>query len=171
MEDLNNEAEHGPIPPDLHSFLTGGPFRTCTVCGCGLTNAGLYEIQKVYRGSEVVFEMALCQTCSEGLSREFSKESIDALKGFLVSSFQPSPETRQCHFCAFPRALANGYTLVGACRAETLLLPLIVLCDTCGEKLQSLLSKKTRACQDDFIQNNFPGVPADVDFSPTLGVV
>jgi len=115
--------------------------------------------------------MALCETCGEIFSREFSKESVEALEGFLASSFQPSPETRHCHFCGFPRPLQKGYTMIGACRAEALLLPLIVLCDTCGEKLQSRLSKKTRDCQEDFIRDNFPGVPADVDFSPTLGVV
>ena len=167
----SNTEGLGPIPPALYSFLLQRPFRQCTVCSCDLTSGCFYEIQKVYRGDEVVFEMALCQTCGESLAQEFSKESIDALKNFLASSFQPSQGTRSCHFCDFPQQPAKGYTLVGACRAEALLLPPILLCATCSEKLQSELSQKTRDRQEEFVRDNFPGVPADVDFSPTPGVV
>ncbi len=156
------------IPSELHSFYDKGPFRSCTVCGGDLSSGCLYEIQKVYRGKEVIFEMAICQTCGEAICQEFSEESMAAMKGFLLSSFKPSRETCHCHFCGFPRPLSSGYTLVAACRASALIVPAIVLCDRCGEKLQARLSKKTKESQEDFIRNNFPGVPAEMDLNPTF---
>ncbi len=161
-------AQHIIIPSELHSAYERGPFRKCSVCSVDLSSAGLYELQKVYRGKEVVFEMAVCQKCAEATAREFSEESMDALKGFLLSNFKPARETVHCHFCGFPRALTSGYTIVGACKASCLLVPPIVLCDRCSEKLQAGLSRKTREAQQDFVENNFPGVPADMDLNPTF---
>ena len=71
----------------------------------------LYEIQKVYQGDRVIFEMALCQHCGEQICQEFSEESMEALKGFLLSHFRPSSEACHCHFCGFPRALLKRMTL------------------------------------------------------------
>jgi hypothetical protein len=157
------------IPKELHSFSERGPFRKCSACSVDLLKGCTYEIQKVYRDREVIFEMALCMTCGEGLSKEFSEESMEALKGFLLSSFRPSEDSCHCHFCGYPRPLTTGYTLVGTCRSQSLLMPALVLCQACGDKLQNRLSRKTREAQDDFIRQNFPGVPADLDMSPVLG--
>lgn len=175
--DRNDEAHVRPletsrpirIPLELHSFSEKGPFRVCTVCKEDLSKGCLYEIQKIYRGKEVVFEMAVCRTCGEVVCKEFSEESLEALKGFLLSSFKPSPETCHCHFCGFPRPLISGYTLVAACCAGSLVAPAIILCDHCGEKLQSKLSPKMREAIDAFIRKNFPGVPPDLDLNPSFG--
>jgi hypothetical protein len=158
----------GPIPAELHSAYERGPFRVCVHCSEVLTDGRVYEIQKVFRGQEVVFEMAVCHNCGEKMSREFSEESLERVQSFLVNSFKPSPKPEHCHFCGFPRGLFENYTFVGVCRETSLILPSIVMCDSCSEKLQELLSKKTRDIQDDFVRDHFPGVPADLDLSPTL---
>jgi hypothetical protein len=161
-----------PIPAELHSVYEGGPFRVCSVCSFPLGAGCLYEIQKVFRRDRVVFEMALCQHCGEKLCREFSRESTEALKGFLLSNFRPSPESCHCHFCGFPRVLfREGLTLIGACQESSLILPPIVLCGKCEEALQGRISQKTRAVQEDFVRQNFPGVPCDLDLNPTFGGV
>jgi len=159
-----------PIPVSLHSAYEEGPFTKCTVCRKPLDQLGLYEIQKVHRGSEVVFETAICNLCGEELIRELSQESLDAMKGFLLcSEFKPTQECDHCHFCGFPRALFSNFTVVGACQESSLLLPQILMCEKCSESLNERLSRKTREVQGDFIQDNFPGVPADLDLSPSLG--
>lgn len=163
------QAKRVLIPPELHSVFEKGPFKSCCVCSVDLGCGCLYELQKVYRGKEVVFEMAVCQKCAEVVSKEFSEESMEALKSFLLSNFKPSSETTQCNFCGIPRALASGYAIVGACKLTYLLSHALVLCDRCNEQLVSVLSKKTRDAQEEFMRNNFPGVPADLDLSPTLG--
>ncbi len=158
-----------PIPPNLHSVYEGGPFSTCTVCSESLTDGRFYEIQKVYHGTECIFEMSVCHTCGETIARDFSEASLEAIKGFLICNFKPTREPHHCHFCGLPRSLFKNYTIVGACSEASLVFPSIVMCEKCSEGLQERLSQKTKEIQGDFMQDHFPGVPADFDLSPTLG--
>ena len=173
------DQEHYPIPVELHSVYESGPFTRCTICTCPLDvdhfiggkdadGHAVYEIQKVFRGSDVLFEMAICRGCGEQVAKEFSEESIKAMKGFLLSNFKPDNEACHCHFCGFPLALLEGWTMVGACRKDRLVFPPIILCEPCSESLQQRLSRKTRDVQDEFVRDHFPGVPADLDFSPSV---
>ena len=162
-----------PIPDLLHSVYEKGPFRTCCMCGHVLTDGRLYEIQKVYRGKEAIFEMAICHGCGEGVACEFSRESMENMKKFFLANFRPSPEPSHCHFCGFPRALVPNFTIVGMCKEHSILLPSVIMCEKCSERLQEKLSRKTREAQGDFIRDNFPGVPEglDVSPSPSLGLL
>ncbi len=155
-----------PIPDLLHSVYEKGPFRACCMCGHHLADGRLYEIQKVFRGKEAIFEMAICHGCGEDVAREFSQESMENMKQFLVANFRPSPEPSHCHFCGFPRALVHDFTIVGMCRQTSLLLPSIIMCEKCSERLQGKLSRKTREAQGDFVRDHFPGVPEGLDVSP-----
>lgn len=157
------------IPSELHSEYERGPFHACTVCRGNLADGRLYQVQKVVRGKETVFEMAMCEGCALGLCEELPEDALQALKGFFIASFKPSPECCHCHFCELPRPLAKSYTIAGICRKELLILPAIVLCDRCAETLQARISKATRAVQDDFIRSTFPGVPADLGLVSSLG--
>lgn len=159
-------GQERPIPSELHSVYQSGPFTHCSICSQALDH--FYEIQKVCRGSEIVLEMALCRTCCEKVGKEFSKESVEAMKGFLLSNFQPDEDSTHCHFCAFPRNLLRGWTLLGACRDSHLVFPMIVVCESCSENLQERLSPSTRDIQDAFVRDHFPGVPADLDLSPNV---
>ena len=159
------------IPEELHSFYEEGLFKKCTICDKDLEHLGLYEVQKIYRDKEVVFETAICQACGEDLSKEMSLESIEAMKGFMLCNFKPTEEPDHCHFCGIPRAIFDNYTVIGACREISLLLPLIIMCEKCSEHLQEQLSQKTREVQGDFIRDHFPGVPADLDLSPSVGTL
>ncbi len=157
-----------PIPDLLHSAYAEEPFRRCTVCNADLHDGRLYEIQKVFRGKEAIFEMAVCQKCGESVAEEFSEESITRIRRFLTERFRPSSEPEHCHFCGLPRGLFSSFTVVGACQSSALILPTIVMCEPCSEKLQEQLSKKTRDVQADFVRDTFPGVPADLDLSPSF---
>ncbi|MEM7235536.1 MAG: hypothetical protein AAF517_25410, partial [Planctomycetota bacterium] len=136
-----------------------------------LDDCSLYEVQKVLRGSECIFEMAMCQGCGEDLTQEFSEESLKTMKGFLLCNFRPSLADDQCHFCSAPKTAFKNYTLLGVCQGlenlgSSLVFPRIVMCEDCSEGLQQKLSKKTRDIQGDFVRDFFPGIPADMDFSP-----
>jgi len=167
--DLPDPGRPTSIPCELHSAYERGPFKTCTGCSRDLADGCLYQIQKVVRGKETVFEMAICQGCGMRLYEEFSEESLEALKSFFLENFKPSPECSNCHFCGFPRPLAKTYTIVGICQKALLIMPPLVLCDRCSESLQARISKKTRDVQDNFIRSTFPGVPADLDVLTSLG--
>ena len=169
-EETNEDRDAG-TPEELHSFAEEGPFRKCTICDKDLEHLGLYEVQKVYRDKEVIFETAICQACGEDLSREMSSESMETMKGFMLCNFTPTEEPDHCHFCSYPKALFDNFTVIGACRELSLLLPLIIMCEKCSEELQGQLSEKTRDIQGDFIRDHFPGVPADLDLSPSVGTL
>lgn len=165
-----SDFEPRPIPDLLHSAYEEGPFRSCTVCGDVLTDGRLYEIQKVFRGTEAIFEMAICHTCGEGVAREFSEQSMESVRRFLEEHFRPAQEGQHCNFCGFPRGVVQNYTIVGACREHSLVLPSLVMCEKCTERVQEELSQKTRDAHDDFVRDHFPGVPADLDVSPIFGI-
>ena len=171
LPDPSNEDCAAEVPEELHSFSEEGPFKNCTICEKDLEHLGLYEVQKVYRDKEVIFETAICQACGEDLSKEMSRESLEAMKGFMLCNFKPTEEPDHCHFCGFPRALFENFTVIGACRELSLLLPMIIMCEKCSEDLQGQLSRKTRDVQGDFIRDHFPGVPADLDLSPSVGTL
>ena len=160
----------GPIGTEHEDPALNGVTDDDSFQGKKDTNDGqaVYEIQKVFRGSEVLFEMAICRRCGEQVAKEFSEESIEAMKGFLLSNFKPDKDASHCHFCTFPLALLEGWTMVGACKENRLIFPPIILCEPCSENLQQRLSKTTRDVQDEFIRDHFPGVPADLDFSPSV---
>jgi hypothetical protein len=136
-----------------------------------LTDGRLYEIQKVFKGREAIFEMAICHGCGEEVAQEFSNESKENMKKFLVDNFRPAPEPAQCHFCGFPRNLVPNFTIVGMCQKFSLLVPSIIMCEKCTERLQGKLSRKTREAQGDFIKDNFPGVPEGLDVTPSPSLV
>lgn len=159
------------IPSELHSVYEGGPFRTCSICSGDLGDGRSYEVQKVMRGKECIFEMAVCRECGTAVARECSEESLEAMKGFLLCNFKPTREPLHCHFCGFPRSMFESYSIIGACAQESLILPAILMCERCSDALQERLSRKTRETQEDFIRDCFPGVPADLDLAPTFGGV
>ncbi len=166
-KNLKRFLQPQPIPDILHSVYEKGPFKSCCVCGQILTDGRVYEIQKVFRGKEAIFEMAICHGCGEEVAHEFSQESIENMKRFLLENFKPTPEPSHCHFCGFPHRLRVNFTIVGMCQEHSLLVPSIIMCEKCSEQIQEKLSRKTRDVQGDFIRDNFPGVPEGLDVSPT----
>jgi len=170
-ENLPQNLKPQPIPQLLHSVFEKGPFKTCCVCSKVLTDGRLYEIQKVFKGREAIFEMAICHGCGEEVAQEFSNESKENMKKFLVDNFRPAPAPAQCHFCGFPRNLVPNFTIVGMCQKFSLLVPSIIMCEKCTERLQGKLSRKTREAQGHFIKDNFPGVPEGLDVTPSPSLI
>ena len=165
---IENFGSPEPVPELLHSAYDKAAFSSCTICSKSLEACGLYEIQKVFHGTEAVFEMAICQACGEALAREFSEESIASVHRFLLGNYRPSENCQHCNFCGLPRGLIPNFTALGVCRSESLVVPTIIVCERCTEGLQEKLSKKTRDVQGDFIGDHFPGVPEGLDLSPSL---
>lgn len=158
-----------PIPKELHSEYEERPFRTCTRCGETLCDfAEGYQIAKVFRRGEVVFEYALCAPCHTGLVDEFSDESRQALEKFYTESMTAGLGPHTCAICRCERAdLAEPEFTLGAVCHGSELLESLMICATCAEKSNAFISAKTQKIFDDFINDNFPGVPADALPSPT----
>ncbi len=163
-----------PIPQHLFSVFEDGPFSVCSVCDrplCGEDGNRLYEIKKAYRGSNVVFECAICHECGLSLLADYSKESIAAIRKFFAARFKHGLTIFECHFCGKPRnPETSEASVMAVCVGKNLVQPPICMCDPCGEILNSSLSSRTRDVNRGFLRDNFPGIPADKADSPVIAV-
>ena len=161
-----------PIPNIFHSAYLEGPFTRCTGCDKDLQSAScLYEIQKVYKGKEPIFEYALCTECGENLVNEYSQESLAALQQYFIKNYWPSKQEDQCHLCHETIAEETGQerAIMALCKGDQLMIHFI-LCQSCMEAMEELISEKTRKTMGDFIENKFPGIPAEFTPFPMLQV-
>ncbi|MCH2059702.1 MAG: hypothetical protein MK183_03660 [Verrucomicrobiales bacterium] len=168
MDDLSHFPSD-PIPEEFYSEYEERPFLTCTRCGetlCDFTEG--FQIAKVFRRSEVVFEYALCAPCHIGMIDEFSIESRKALEDYYKSNMTPGLGAQQCGICLLERESlpVNEFSLGAACLGSQML-EAFMICSPCMEKSNLLVSKKTQGIWNDFIDNNFPGVPDNAMPCPT----
>lgn len=194
MSSVSGSSGDG-IPPILHSVYANGPFKSCVECETDLAETGLpYAIEKVVRNGEVVFEYALCSSCTMTLVQEFSEESLENIRQYLESEpdaidplvFErmawamhgsddeadtgdgPPPLPPQivdrCRRCGRGDDRFEGeHTVMGLLVGRQLITNINTICGACTEGMEEILSQKTRDLHDDFIERNFPGVPANLD--------
>ena len=163
--DDTDEIEFRPDSPDedllLDSF--GKPFERCVDCGEDL-GLRAHAIERHFRDGECVFEFAICSDCAETGSGELSEDSREALLEFVASRRSQARGPRSCCLCAEARpAEAMGDHSIVAYRIAGLGAAPMMICDSCTEEMQELLSEQTRGWMDDFRSRNFPGVPEGLD--------
>ncbi len=167
--DPSDLASPRPIPEELHSEYEERPFLTCTRCGESLREFEEgYQVAKVFKRGEVIFEYALCAPCHSGIVDEFSSESRRALEDFFTENMTSGLGAGVCGICNRGRADLSEpeYTLGAVCLGSDLLESLMI-CSECTERSNAFISKKTQGIYGDFINDNFPGVPADALPDPT----
>ena len=171
---------------DFHSAETGEPFRDCISCGLDLDHDPdlSYLVAKSYRRGECIFEYAICDDCRSNMAQEFSSESRQALSRFfqeqvnlrdrsilLAIGDEPALWIEKCASCETFRNQLESYSLGGLLLGRNMIYdpyPLC-LCGKCEEKIQELLSQKTRGIWDDFVDTHFDGPPAGVEDLPVRG--
>jgi len=167
---LDGLPDGPPIPRTLHSLEEEGPFTHCKMCERPLATIGVYFIQKVIRSGECVFEFAICTACADDVQGGYSDESKDTILSFYVRGMDAQlehPERDLCNFCATEFRDVEGYTLLGACRHESLLTPRSFICSSCEEELNGKLSKQTREEHDRFVESYFPCMPPSLEREPS----
>lgn len=168
MPDSHDDYEPPLIPDELHSEYTEGPFASCTRCGEGLKDyPGGFQISKAWKNGECVFEYALCDHCRTQLMEEFSGESKKSLAKFQDERVRFDAGLACCSVCSKPRTKGNKaeFVVTGVCDGDRLLHGIMV-CGTCGEETQKLISTHTRDTWRRFREDNFPGPPGDEVFEP-----
>ena len=154
------------VPDELHSCFSNEPFQHCIECGCNVLNGGTtYVIQKARRDGETVLELAICMNCAQSMQDGMSEESREAMEEFL-GGLMPRSEDHQdgtCLSCGCEVDQAEDeYEIAGLALGPILLTPVILFCVACHEELEQNLSEETRKGGEDFIEKNFPGIPADL---------
>ena len=165
------------IPPSFHSLEHDEPFQKCLACEKRFDElSDPYKITKVFKGTECVFEYAMCLPCQQELAQSFSEESRQTMMNFfeqnphiskrsekLGESQDHKEWTRRCATCDTALAEVNDYSIACMGFGNHMVydpFPMMV-CSQCERDLQSKLSKSTRDSWDKFILDNFEGPPAD----------
>jgi len=164
-----------PIPKVFHSVYEEGPFSRCIICSTNLLEPACeYMIEKVFRGTEVIVEYAMCQRCAEQLGSELSRESTERIERYLAERVDWAGRVRRlaehlaesgdtgddiepwierCLITGLPRRELEAYQICAKCRGsrvERTLLPFVVA-DQAIREVGKLLSRKTRDRLDDFV--------------------
>lgn len=172
------------IPFQFHSLYHDGPFTKCIDCESDLLNDSTpYFIERVFRGTEPICEMAMCLACRGKIGEELSRESMQKMKIFteerfdqamraeLTSQWDPSniePWIDHCALNKTPRSECRDYQLLAFCVGDRMVvdvLPLMVS-GKAIEEMQRMLSKQTRERLGQVIDDYF-GMPPEFADNPT----
>ena len=188
--ELNLPQRWIDIPKQFHSLYHEGPFPRCVDCDRDLLNEPTqYFIERVFRGSEPICEMAMCLDCREQIAEELSEESMQKMKMFTDERFDPHMRLEQagewdpdcverwidhCALNKTPKSECREYQLLGFCIGNQMavdILPLMVS-GKAIEEMQRMLSKKTRERLGQVIDDYFGMPPEFADnpnsFSPVI---
>jgi hypothetical protein len=180
-----------PIPKIFHSVEKDMPFQTCLFCGENLLYSNrYYVIEKVFRRSDVIIEMAMCLNCRAEQSEDgISQQSALAIKGFLndrinvrqrlemmatvSDSDSIDPWLERCLLTDDLGQMQREYQLIALCKGTWLqrdFYPALISGEAVNQ-IAELLSQGTKDWMDDFIGSNF-GLPSEFcrppKFSPVL---
>ncbi|MBN1124381.1 MAG: hypothetical protein JXA82_05180 [Sedimentisphaerales bacterium] len=184
----HNRSIYVPIPKIFHSIYEEGPFSKCIVCTRTLSEEQTeYMIEKVFRGTEVIIEYAICDTCAEQLGSELSVESAQRMERFLAEQVNWPARMAQiinvkgddldqwidtCLISGRKRSELHSYQLCARCRGDKIertVLPLMIA-GSVAEEINRLISKKTRDRLDGFVGDylgldpEFQNLPIDTPF-------
>ena len=167
----DNNSFNVPVPKIFYSFEKEGIFTNCSVCDSFLLEEGVsYFIEKAFKGTEVIFEYAMCDNCREGMGEEISLESMMNLGNYfmenvdmheryetLIAQFDNSikPWVEKCLFTEKQRGECESYQICALCEGSKLIVSFLPFMVSSGaaEEMQELMSKKTRESFDGFIRD------------------
>jgi hypothetical protein len=150
-----------PVPSPLHSEYEEQPFSRCTDCRAQLsTVADGFVISKIYKASECIMEYALCSPCQHRLVSNYSEESRARLSAWQRDHFLDLDSLDCCGFCGDPSSGTGEFSIAGMCHGSSLTYAIHV-CSGCAGAMLELISTATRESWQRFVDDNFPGVPAN----------
>jgi len=174
------------VPSHFISHETDQPFTHCCACHGKLRELGAHIVNQSYVNGECVFELAMCLPCREAMNKALSEESRVAMFDFMhdhadleareqtLGSDSPTADyLAHCLTCGTPQEKAKSFSVGAMFTGDTLLkgpFPMLI-CGSCEEKINDVISKETREVWDDFIAENFPAPPSEVNLPTTKPVL
>jgi hypothetical protein len=168
IESAPQAPEPVPIPEVLHSFYEDRPFRTCTRCGESLIHFEEgFRISKNFRLGETILEYAMCMPCLTRMIDEMSEESKQRHAEYQAKHYRGVSGFDECALCEETRVgVRDGeYGLIGVCQGEHMS-DSAMICVHCMETMAELMSEQSRRTWERFREENFPGVPCDLEPFP-----
>jgi hypothetical protein len=165
--------EYIPIPEELWSFETGAPMQCCALCDCDLFEPGRnYLVEKAFKGSEVIFEYAMCLDCRDKLQGELSLQSRKLIQNYFEEhvdlearrmeclkayGLDYSKWVQQCLVKHKPRSECTEFQVYGWCVDRDLVFtgfPYMLSSD-CIDDLLELISEESMGAINDFSEKIF----------------
>lgn len=169
------------IPPVFQSLYHEGPFPKCADCDCDLLNSNkLYLIDRTFRGTEPIYEYAICLDCRQKLTQDLSKESVQRITAWQEERFDPMARLEkvqlwdeehidswlgECVFTKAPKDDCRGHQILALCQGSNMsidMLPIMISAEA-SDEAQKLLSKSTRDRLEDFSNDIFDHPPEFAD--------
>jgi hypothetical protein len=166
-----------PIPIQFQQGFFDGYFQSCQFCQCNLLDDRCnYIINKSYVDHQLVYEIAMCVTCKMELNKAYSKESIESINklfpwkdilekrmDIILADVEKKYEvlTDSCTLCNEKKENLANYYEYAFCNGKDLVYyhyPYL-LCETCGLKIYTALSKKTINAVNEYFYSYFGAPP------------
>ncbi|MDC0303903.1 hypothetical protein OAL15_02715 [Flavobacteriales bacterium] len=177
------------IPKEFCNSETGKPFTNCLVCECNLQEeAQPYSIERAIRHypemkiNSVVFEYALCASCTSTMENELSSKTKLSIMQFFAKNFNYSKrpswtsvdvETKEpldfnseewinnCAINGSSKSELFEYTLCARCIGKKIIPEVApyMISGTAQDELIELFSNKSLGFLDDFTDKHFSGPP------------
>lgn len=178
-----------PIPPVFQSLEKDGPFEKCINCDTFLLDGTTYLIERAFKGSEPIIEMAVCLECHDRLAQELSQESREKMTEFMKGRVDQKARNKlmlksecvsevdtwlsNCLLTGAASEDCQERQIYGLCIGDQMILDQMpfMISGAGIEEMTGLLSEQTKGWMHDFMDKNF-GMPPEFcdspDFSPLL---
>ena len=166
------------IPHIFHSVELGGPFTSCQICTRRLVNEGQpYLIEKVFRGTETIIEIATCMACTIQVQGSMSKESTLTMQREFHGKINwterlswlddqgpvdPNRWIDHCVITGAERCKTLNFQIGGMFFGDQLALSALpyLVSAKAVEEIGEKLSQETRGYMQDFVGDQF-GMPPE----------
>lgn len=172
------------IPKKLYSDLTDETFKNCLVCNEDLMSSRVpYMVEKAFKKGpsgtvNTIFEFAICMPCAQKTQDQMSRESLQKIQNYFMerSNLQNRAELNMvkesfgfedciedCVLSGESIQECDEYQVLALCQGDEMEMGVFpyAISGAEAEKMQDLLSEKTKDELDDFM-NTFLDLPPEL---------
>lgn len=161
--------DRGPIPEEFHQECGDGPFIDCQICSEPLADQSSYSLIREVQGSRCIFELALCTPCAMELADQLSEVSAERVEEWRSRRARIDFTRVTCSHCGTPKDELTRFSSQLLCRGGSFLSDPEILCVSCENEVQELLSSETREEYENWFRENVPGLPsADIEWETLI---
>ncbi len=170
-EDENFELKFpksAPIDKAFYPFDSEQRFQECTMCKKKLTEHSEFLIEKANKGTDVIFEIAICVPCAMAMQKQLSVESTERIEKYMsrvdfqarAQYFLDNPTNNiedyigHCVVSGKPIDKKEEHQIYSYCTGDNMLysaMPYAISGEIMAE-IQELLSPETKQEMDDFME-------------------
>ena len=159
--------KRGPIDKVFYPFDSEEPFGLCTMCQTQFGEDTEFLVEKAVKGSDVIFEIAMCLPCAEEMRNQLSTDSMQRIEAYMskvnfekrAEQFIENPSENINDFigkCVVSNQVIDKneeYQIYAYCQGKEMVysaLPYAISGEVM-EEIQELLSPETKQEMDDFM--------------------